>query len=401
MAADASAVRAASPPDPAAFAVRLRDPASDTRAKAAVVAEIKEMVEVFVNVDFAHFINTVLPVQLDLLRSTPCVFVSDAPEQYLRHGILEAIYRYPQHEAQRTHAEALMQVMLRIVQEDNEDNAALAFKIIIDLHRAFKTVLQAQVQPFLELVQKLYTNMRGAVIEAFGADAPAVPSDVPALDGEAPASRTLLRSSSSFKVLTECPIAIVLIFQTYRSVVSASINVFVPLIFEHCLMLQAPPQQQAHEAARQQGEVFVGVAPGIRNRALFSDMVTAQVKTMSFLAYVLRGSAPIVRQYAHLLPEVNVRLLKDCPPESAPVRKELLVATRHILSTDFRENYVGQIDTLLDERVLLGTGVTTREMQRPLVVSMLADLMHHVRQELTTEQIVRCLLYTSPSPRDS
>ena len=389
MAADASAVRAASPPDPAAFAVRLRDPASDTRAKAAVVAEIKEMVEVFVNVDFPHFINTVLPVQLDLLRSTPCVFVSDAPEQYLRHGILEAIYRYPQHEAQRTHAEALMQVMLRIVQEDNEGNAALAFKIIIDLHRAFKTVLQAQVQPFLELVQKLYTNMRGAVIEAFGADAPAVPSDVPALDGEAPASRTLLRSSSSFKVLTECPIAIVLIFQTYRSVVSASINVFVPLIFEHCLMLQAPPQQQAHEAARQQGEVFVGVAPGIRNRALFSDMVTAQVKTMSFLAYVLRGSAPIVRQYAHLLPEVNVRLLKDCPPESAPVRKELLVATRHILSTDFRENYVGQIDTLLDERVLLGTGVTTREMQRPLVVSMLADLMHHVRQELTTEQIVR------------
>lgn len=391
MAAEASAVRAASLPDPAAFAARLRDPSSDTRAKAVVVAEIKEMVEVFVNVDFAHFINTVLPVQLDLLRSTPCAFVSDAPEQRLRQGILEAIYRYPQHEAQRTHAEVLMQVMLRIVQEDNEENAALAFKIIIDLHRVFKTALQAQVQPFLELVQKLYTNMRGAVAEAFGAgaDTPAAPSDVPALDGDAPVSRKLLPSSSSFKVLTECPIAIVLIFQTYRGVVGASINVFVPLIFEHCLMLQAPPQQQAHEAARQRGEVFVGVAPGIRNRALFSEMVTAQVKTMSFLAYVLRGSAPIVRQYANLLPEVNVRLLKDCPPECAPVRKELLVATRHILSTDFREHYIGQIDTLLDERVLLGTGVTTREMQRPLVVSMFADLMHHVRQELTTEQIVR------------
>ena len=373
----------------------------DVREKADVMAEIKEMIEVFVNVDFAAFVHAVVPVQIELLRTTPCVFMSDAAEQRLRHGIIEAIYRYPQHEALRTHAETLMQVMLRTVREDNEENAAVAFKVIIDLHRSFKTVLQGQVQPFLELVQQLYMNMGRAVAEAFGGDgsgnAPPEAGDAGVLPlggegGDAPspaAPRKLLPASASFKVLTECPIAIVLIFQTYRNVVSSSINVFVPLIFEQCLMLQAPPQQAAHEQARQRGEIFVGVAPGIRNRAMFSEMVTAQVKTMSFLAYVLRGTAPIVRQYGQLLPEVNVRLLKDCPPENAAARKELLVATRHILSTDFREHFIGQIDTLLDERVLLGTGITTKEMQRPLVVSMLADLMHHVRQELSTEQIVR------------
>ena len=398
----AADARPASPPDPAAFAERLADPGLDLRAKAGVVAEIKEMIEVFVNVDYASFINAVLPVQMDLLESTACAFVSDAPEQRLRHGIMETIYRYPQHETVRVHAERLMQVMLRAVQDDNEENATIAFKVIIDLHRSFKSVLHAQVQPFLELVQKLYLNMRAAVAEAFGTEqtpgkaaaAPASEETLLVLEGQESspaAARPLLRSAQSFKVLTECPIAIVLIFQTYRNVVSSSINVFVPLIFEHCLALQALPQQQAHDAARQRGELFVGVAPGIKNRALFGEMVTTQVKTMSFLAYVLRGSAPIVRQYAHLLPEVNVRLLKDCPPENAVTRKELLVATRHILSTDFREHYVGQIDTLLDERVLLGTGITTRELQRPLVVSMLADLMHHVRQELTTEQMVRVI----------
>ena len=398
--------RSAGPPDPAAFARRLADPALDLRAKTAVVAEVREMIEVFVNVDYVHFLNTVLPVQMELLERTPCAFVSDAPEQRLRHALIETIYRYPQHEAVRTHAERLMQVMLRAVQEDNEENATVAFKMIIDLHRSFKAVLQPQVQPFLELVQKLYLNMRAAVADAFGTErTPGAAAAAPAageqagdislseasgdVGGSPAAPRPLLKSTASFKVLTECPIAIVLIFQTYRNVVNSSINVFVPLIFEHCLMLQALPQQQAHEAARARGEIFVGVAPGIQNRALFNDMVTAQVKTMSFLAYVLRGSAPIVRQYAQLLPEVNVRLLKDCPPENAVTRKELLVATRHILSTDFREHFVGQIDTLLDERVLLGTGVTSRELQRPLVVSMLADLMHHVRQELSTEQIVR------------
>lgn len=371
------------------------------------MAEIKELIEVFVNVDYAAFLQAVLPVQLDVLESTPCAFVSDAPEQRLRHALLETIYRYPQHDAAKPHAERLMQVMLRAVRNDNEDNATLAFKIIIDLHRAFKTVLQGQVQPFLELVQSLYMNMSAAVAEAFGTEHAPAQADVAErssgpdesllalhdADGAAPATapRTLLRSSQSFKVLTECPIAIVLIFQTYRHVASSAINVFVPLIFEQCLTLQALPQQKAHEEARQRGQIFVGVAPGIQNRALFGEMVTTQVKTMSFLAYVLRGSAPIVRQYVHLLPDVNVRLLKDCPPENAVTRKELLVATRHILSTDFREHFVGQIDTLLDERVLLGTGVTTRELQRPLVVSMMADLMHHVRQKLTTEQMVRVI----------
>ncbi|WFD31947.1 transcription-associated protein 1 [Malassezia sp. CBS 17886] len=407
MAGSDTGARAAHAPDASEFARKLGDASLDARAKAAVVAEIKEMVEVFVNVDYVAFLNAVLPVQMDLLERTPCAFVSDAPEQRLRHSIVEAIYRYPQHDAVRTHAERLMQVMLRAVQDDNEDNATLAFKVIIDLHRSFKAVLQPQVQPFLELVQKLYLNMRAAVADAFGTEqtpgaaAPvaaegdgallALAGGEGAADGTASptVSRPLLKSAASFKVLTECPIAIVLIFQTYRNVVNSSINVFVPLIFEHCLMLQALPQQQAHDAARARGEIFVGVAPGIRNRTLFSDMVTAQVKTMSFLAYVLRGSAPIVRQYVHLLPEVNVRLLKDCPPENAVTRKELLVATRHILSTDFREHFVAQIDTLLDERVLLGTGVTTRELHRPLVVSMLADLMHHVRQELSTEQVVR------------
>lgn len=363
------------------------------------------MIEVFVNVDYTSFLNAVLPVQMDLLESTPCAFMSDAPEQRLRHGIIETIYRYPQHEAAKPHAERLMQVMLRAVKEDNEDNATIAFKVIIDLHRSFKSVLQSQVQPFLELVQQLYLNMRSAVAEAFGTEqspgqaasvAPSGENDAllalsEGQEASQAAPRTLLKSSQSFKVLTECPIAIVLIFQTYRNVVSSSINVFVPLIFEHCLTLQALPQQQAHEAARQRGQIFVGVAPGIKNRALFGEMVTTQVKTMSFLAYVLRGSAPIVRQYVHLLPEVNVRLLKDCPPENAITRKELLVATRHILSTEFREHFVSQIDTLLDERVLLGTGVTTRELQRPLVVSMMADLMHHVRQELTTDQIVKVI----------
>ncbi len=333
----------------------------------------------------------------------------------MRHTTLETIQRLPQHEMVKEYAKSLMDCMMAVLQDDNEENAVTALKIIIDLHRSYKQVLEEHVQPFLELVQKFYRGMGQTVQEVFGDESNAAPSQQApsasqtddAAQSEAGSSSTpgpgatdtamggpsqpkqLLKSTSSFKVLTECPIAIVLIFQSYRQVVAQAIGVFVPLVIEHCLNHQAKPQAEAHAAAKARGEIFVGVAPGIKKRALYTDMIVAQVKAMSLIAYVLRGTMPAVKPYAQALPEISVRLLKDCPPEAAGTHKELLVATRHVLSTEYRQYFIHQIDTLLDERVLLGTGISTSETQRPLAISMLADLVHHVRAELSPAQLVR------------
>jgi len=44
--------------------------------------------------------------------------------------------------------------------------------------------------------------------------------------------------------------------------------------------------------------------------------------------------------------------------------QELLVATRHILTSDSRASFVPYIDILLEERVLVGTGISSREALR-------------------------------------
>lgn len=105
---------------------------------------------------------------------------------------------------------------------------------------------------------------------------------------------------------------------------------------------------------------------------------------MAFLAYVLRGSIDNIRAYLDVFPEACVRLLRDCPPEDVATRKvstkidpilcgllitvsalqELLIATRHMLSSDFRTAFIPFIDMLLDEKVLVGSGVTSREALR-------------------------------------
>jgi len=56
---------------------------------------------------------------------------------------------------------------MQIVRTDNEENAVLSLKIMIDLHRNYKTVVADQVQPFLDFVFEMYQSMPTIVKDAF------------------------------------------------------------------------------------------------------------------------------------------------------------------------------------------------------------------------------------------
>lgn len=199
-------------------------------------------------------------------------------------------------------------------------------------------------------------------------------------------NRPLLKGMESFKVFAECPIIVVSLFQAHRNCVPANVKKFLPLI-KVVLMLQAKPQEQAHEEAKQRGESFIGVCKEIKNRAAFGEFITAQVKVMSFLAYLLRVYYQQMNDFLPKLPEIVVRLLRDCPSEKSATRKELLVAIRHTINFNFRKIFLTKIDDLLDERTLIGDGLTVYETMRPLAYSLLADLIHHVRDSLSRDQI--------------
>ena len=297
-----------------------------------------------------------------------------------------------------------------LVRIDNEENATLCVKIASDILRHQQKTLSGKVQPFLTLIQELFEQMERVVREQLdnapqAGAAPGAPSTpgstqttfpqqsgpgspvAPAAEfDQQQASRPLLKGMQSFKVLAECPIIVVSIFQVYRTTVPQNVKAFVPLI-KGVLCLQAKAQEQAHAEALAKGTVFTGVSPNIKNRAAFGEFITAQVKTMSFLAYLLRQYSQQLTDFLPRLPDIVVRLLKDCPREKSGARKELLVAIRHIINFNFRKIFLPKIDELLDERTLIGDGLTVYETMRPLAYSMLADLIHHVRDSLKPEQI--------------
>ena len=308
-------------------------------------------------------------------------------------------------------ASQIVDLLMGLVRTENEDNAVLCMKTVMDLERHQTEATADKVQPFLNLIQEMFETMEQVVMETFdnssqNAASGSTPNNPQIFQSPRPGSpsvsaitdlsidqqtaRPLLKGMQSFKVLAECPIIVVSLFQAHRGSVHANVKKFVPLI-KGVLLLQARPQQRAHEEAQERGEVFTGVSKDIRNRAAFGEFITAQVKTMSFLAYLLRVYAQQLNDFLPVLPDVCVRLLKDCPSEKSATRKELLVAIRHIVNFNFRTVFNTKVDDLLDERTLIGDGLTVYETMRPLAYSMLADLIHHVRERLKPGQIRRTI----------
>jgi len=84
-----------------------------------------------------------------------------------------------------------------------------------------------------------------------------------------------------------------------------------------------------------------------------------------------------------------------------------MIVLRHLMATPYRRALLGHLDKLFDERVLLGTGVGSQETMRfvssislrtctnvkrkssATAYAALADLVHHLRNELTPTQLAR------------
>lgn len=173
-------------------------------------------------------------------------------------------------------------------------------------------------------------------------------------------------------------------YQLYKQSVHQDVSDFIPLIMS-TITLQPSPQQR-------NSDTF--------NKEIFVDFMGAQIKTLSFLAYIIKIYQEVVSNHAGMLVQGMLGLLTLCPMEVAHLRRELLIASRHILATDLRNKFVSHMERLFDEDVLLGRGWTTYESLRPLAYSTLADLVHHVRQQLPLNDIARAVHLFSKNVHD-
>ncbi|KAJ1816716.1 transcription-associated protein 1, partial [Coemansia sp. RSA 2598] len=378
------------------YATRLRDERLDVKLKQTIAHELCDSLEFFQLQDYTRFVAILWPVIRDLLLKTPPVFVSSVPEQKLRSTLLEVIQRIPHSEVFRPVVLEVVTTLLKLVKVENEDNAVVCLKIIYELHRMYRQLLESIALPFLDLAAEIYRNADQMLKAMDSLDTPASlstpnvnlmsPSAMsPGPDSGDMATKNLNRATTSFKVLTEIPIIVVSIIQANRRHADPFVSNILPLIL-HMLELN-PKSTLAHSEPAQ---LQLQYAHQYQHwRSAHADLITAQSKTLSFLAFFARGFTALLLPFQDRIARLTYQLLCLCPAESTATRKEMLIATRHIVSTEIRKAFVPIADRFLDMQVLVGSGLASQCILKPFAFSMLADLMHHIRLELSPSQLTK------------
>ena len=114
------------------------------------------------------FLQKFVPIWLNIL-SAPPVFISTSPEQKIRNCVLEIVHRLPMNpvDATEPHCAAIVDKCLELIRTENEDNAVICLKIIMDFERAHVRALGGRAQKFLDLILELFDSMQQTVHDTF------------------------------------------------------------------------------------------------------------------------------------------------------------------------------------------------------------------------------------------
>ncbi|WAR58696.1 hypothetical protein PtB15_10B34 [Puccinia triticina] len=426
------------PLDFEALVAKLLDPNSDVKLKVHLITELREMIDLCSkDVEFTKHLDVIISAVVEILSSSRPVFMTSTWDYKYRLLLLDILCRVPAHEAMKTNALKVMNMLIDIIRNDNEESVMISFKLVVDLYRSFKVILEPTVAPFFQTILEMYDLVPATTEEIFGdiktdknqQDGIPLPSDgstqltpdankatldsgksnlmrrtasgnpnvsgTASLTGSDSNLTEAIRGMKSFRVLQECPVAVVFLFQTYKATVQPSLPACLPIIVKF-LRTSPAPQVLWHGiiAERRQGP-FMGVAPTITKagkRGQHTELMIAQVKVMSFIAYVIRAQSHLVQPFGTEIPPIVIRILKDIPPESSLSRRELIVALRHILGTEFRSVFIPFLNDLLNFRIFMGTGITSFETLRNLVYNTYTDLLQNIKADLQGNHIVAILM---------
>ena len=76
---------------------------------------------------------------------------------------LEILSRLPLNETLRPFVLEILALVMELLEIENEDNGIVCLRIIIDLHKNYKGILEDHVQPFLDVIIRIFKGYQTAV----------------------------------------------------------------------------------------------------------------------------------------------------------------------------------------------------------------------------------------------
>uniref|UniRef100_A0A6N2M6I9 Transformation/transcription domain-associated protein n=1 Tax=Salix viminalis TaxID=40686 RepID=A0A6N2M6I9_SALVM len=263
--------------------------------------EVRDSLEIAHTAEYLNFLKCYFRAfSVILLQITKPQFV-DNPEHKLRNIVVEILNRLPHSEVLRPFVQDLLKVAMQVLTTDNEENGLICIRIIFDLLRTFRPTLENEVQPFLDFVCKIYQNFRMTTSHFFDNTSVAVEDTKGLLSAGHVGNGQLNPSTRSFKIVTESPLVVMFLFQLYSRLVQTNIPHLLPLMVA-AISVPGPDK----------------VPPRLKTN--FIELKSAQVKTVSFLTYLLKSFADYIKPHEESICKSIVNLLVTCS-DSVSIRK--------------------------------------------------------------------------------
>ncbi|CAJ0941422.1 unnamed protein product, partial [Mesorhabditis belari] len=374
--------------------------------KLSALKEIWTMFDIHSNSPmYAHVLESLYRAFIaQLFVQTNPQFIQENNTQQLRKLMLEIMLRTSSHEIAKKCTNEVQKLMLRLIREENEENGCLALKILIDHIKTFRIHNEAlpvlDVTSVLQHFRTVFFDMHKHVsnpkmFEQLKIRRPTQPMKEEILiasylqtcfysqkvtlndsngrpPGPQPEPEYVLipRASQSVKMLAEIPMLFVLIFNQYKHQIGTEMSEMMKAMVSFINLTVPSSPMGGRDPPEPEDSI---------NRELADDCFNCQIKSLSFMAYIAKQTPDVVFASSQQLLSGIFNLLECCPAEMVQARRELLMAVKFFYTSDFRDKFRPYVARLFSEKLMIGTGYTCQDTIRPMMYSINADLLHHLR----------------------
>ena len=188
----------------------------------------------------------------------------------------------------------------------------------------------------------------------------------------------LPRAILSFKVIAEVTQFVASILDRYKDLTPSDATA---LIIDASLALSHRPLSSA--------------PPSRRGQEVLELCLTAQLRILSVVVVLAKGSQAMVRSHGTPVADSAVRLLATCPPRNVALRRDLLLQLKQMLNSEFKVSFLKHVDVLLDETALLGKSLGSQDCLRDDALFFVTEYVHAMRTELSASQLARAVGFFS------
>ncbi|VDO26106.1 unnamed protein product [Haemonchus placei] len=303
---------------------------------------------------FDQFLDSLMRAFLKLFSETVPQFIVENNTQMLRKAMLEMILRTSAHEPVKNLSKEIQKQMMRIIVLENEENAILAIKIVVDHSKIARSHLIPEVSVMLQNFKQWVKCMCVTLSRSHTFDTIDLTHPSVQLPEEAMIETYLQQCYYTQSALLYSPNGTLDTLYNLIPRASQSLKAFqdIPMLameFLLCcldfLSIQISNEQKADEKY---------------NKALADEFYTAQSKMLAYLSIMGKIREFMDQILANGDRFVNgvLALLEQCPAELIVVRKDVLITLKFFFISDLRPKFIQLLPRLLSELALIGSGYT-------------------------------------------